>query len=33
MLKTDPDNSDMFVVEKLDAISDDCNIWFEIINR
>ena len=32
-LKTDPDNPDMFVVEKLDAISDDRNIWFEIITR
>jgi hypothetical protein len=33
MLKSDPNNPDMFVVEKLDAISDNRNIWFEIINR
>ena len=33
MLKSDIDNPDMFEVEKLDAITDKRNIWFEIINR
>lgn len=33
MLMPDADNQELFTVEKLDAIGETRNIWFEIINR